>query len=154
MDWPVNGPLGRLRGRSHRSSFFLKVDPQLQHMVERQYERDVLKHRFMQKAQKTQFKESRYEIPLPFKNHVPSIPNNKSNAWRESLKGTPSCVTITKPSWKNCWRKATHVRYLPISWIPWRAEHGVYHPYKAGKTRVVFDCSAKFREISLNSMLY
>ena len=29
-----NGLLGRFRGRSHTSSFFLKVDPQLQQMVE------------------------------------------------------------------------------------------------------------------------
>ena len=32
--------------------------------------------------------------------------------------------------------------------------HGVYHPYKPGKIRVVFDCSAKFNGVSLNSMLY
>ena len=32
--------------------------------------------------------------------------------------------------------------------------HGVYHPHKPGKSRVVFDCSAKFVGLSLNSMLY
>ncbi|XP_066935322.1 uncharacterized protein [Clytia hemisphaerica] len=31
--------------------------------------------------------------------------------------------------------------------------HGVYHPRKPDKIRVVFDCSAKFKDISLNSML-
>ena len=34
MGWAVNGPLGRHLGRSHTSSFFLKVDRQLQQMVE------------------------------------------------------------------------------------------------------------------------
>ena len=31
--------------------------------------------------------------------------------------------------------------------------HGVYHPNKPGKIRVVFDCSADFKEISLNKKL-
>ena len=31
--------------------------------------------------------------------------------------------------------------------------HGVYHPKKPQKIRVVFDCSAKFRETSLNDQL-
>ena len=36
-------------------------------------------YRFMQNAEKMQFKEGLYEIPLPFKNHVSSIANNKSH---------------------------------------------------------------------------
>ena len=32
--------------------------------------------------------------------------------------------------------------------------HEVYHPNKPGKIRVVFDCTAKFVGLSLNSMLY
>ena len=32
--------------------------------------------------------------------------------------------------------------------------HGIYHPYKPEKIRIVFDCSARFRGVSLNSMLY
>ena len=31
--------------------------------------------------------------------------------------------------------------------------HGVYHPSKPGKIRVVFDCSTKFQEVSLNKNL-
>ena len=34
IGWAVNGPLGRHRHRSQASSFFVKVDPQLQRMVE------------------------------------------------------------------------------------------------------------------------
>ena len=42
MDWAVSGPLGCFRGRSHTSSFYLKVEPQLQQMVESFYNRDFL----------------------------------------------------------------------------------------------------------------
>ncbi len=38
----------------------------------------------------------------------------------------------------------------PVWYIP---HHGVYHPQKPGKIRVVFDCSARFRETSLNDQL-
>ena len=31
--------------------------------------------------------------------------------------------------------------------------HGVYYPSKPGKIRVVFDCSAEFKETSLNKNL-
>lgn len=38
----------------------------------------------------------------------------------------------------------------PVWYIP---HHGVYHPHKPGKIRVVFDCSAKFEGVSLNDYL-
>ncbi len=38
----------------------------------------------------------------------------------------------------------------PAWYIP---HHGVYHPHKPGKIRVVFDCSARFHETSLNDHL-
>ena len=40
----------------------------------------------------------------------------------------------------------THVTYVP--------HHGIYHPHKTGKIRVLFDCSAKFRGVFLKRMLY
>ncbi len=41
--------------------------------------------------------------------------------------------------------RSGHVWYLP--------HHGVYHPRKPNKIRVVFDCSAKFDGVSLNDVL-
>lgn len=31
--------------------------------------------------------------------------------------------------------------------------HGIYHPHKPGKIRVVFDCSAKYQGKSFNDLL-
>ena len=40
-------------------------------------------------------------------------------------------------------------------WKAWYIpHHGVYHPPKPGKIRVVFYCSAKFNGVSLNNMQY
>lgn len=38
----------------------------------------------------------------------------------------------------------------PVWYIP---HHGVYHPQKPGKIRVVFDCSAQYQDTSLNTHL-
>ena len=37
-----------------------------------------------------------------------------------------------------------------ISYLP---HHPVFHPYKPGKVRVVFDCTAKFQGTSLHDQL-
>lgn len=37
-----------------------------------------------------------------------------------------------------------------IWYIP---HHGIYHPRKPDKISVVFDCSAKFKDVSLNQVL-
>ena len=65
--WAVNGPLGRCRHGSQAVSSFVKVDPQLQHMVENFYNRDFVdifaddtiemsqdERRFIQNAEKIQ----------------------------------------------------------------------------------------------------
>ncbi len=42
------------------------------------------------------------------------------------------------------------INYSPVWYIP---HHGVYHPLKPGKIRVVFYCSVKFQDTSLNDHL-
>ena len=41
----------------------------------------------------------------------------------------------------------------PIGKTWYIPHHGIYHPEKPGKLRVVFDCSAKYKGICLNDIL-
>ena len=89
----MNGLLGRCRHGSQAVSSFVKVDPQLQHMVENFYNRDFAdsfaddttemsqdERCFMQNAEKIQLMDAHYKIPLPFKNGVVLVPKSKSQA--------------------------------------------------------------------------
>ncbi len=104
-----------------------------------------------------------YEMPLPFKRSMPHLPNNKNMAYQRFRhlkrrlladpqyrdhyfafmqdliqKGYAESIPDTEP-------KDGHAWYIP--------HHGVYHPQKPGKIRVVFDCSAKCNGESLNDHL-
>ncbi|XP_068680362.1 uncharacterized protein [Montipora foliosa] len=48
-------------------------------------------------------------------------------------------------------RVPQHMNDVAITWL--LPHHPVFHPKKPEKTRVVFDCSAKYRDTSLNSQL-
>nr|XP_046179278.1 uncharacterized protein LOC124010653 [Oncorhynchus gorbuscha] len=104
-----------------------------------------------------------YEMPLPFKEERPNLPNNKTCAvhrlkclerrlrrdkqyykdYTAFMEETIACGDAEKVS-------KEEINKHPAWYIP---HHGVYHPQKPGKIRVVFDCSAKFRESSLNDHL-
>ena len=115
---------------------------------------------------KIQLNEGHYQIPLPFKDHVVSVPNNKQQAlsritWlKKRLENDPKFHDDYSAFMKELVDKG-YGRKVPLDqkndkslgawYIP---HHGIYHPYKPEKIRVVFDCSAKFRGVSLNSMLY
>ena len=103
-----------------------------------------------------------YELPLPFKEWNVVMPNNRSQAEKrlksiqrkmersEEFKGHYVEFMenlIQKGYAKQCNSEPEaegKVWYLP--------HHGVYHPTK-GKLRVVFDCGAKHRGVSLNEKL-
>jgi len=94
IGWAVNGPLTRHRHASQTSGFFVKVDSQLQQMVEDFYNRDFTKsiitdntkmsqdkRRFMQNAKDiAELRDCHHQISLPFKNPEALAPHNKSQA--------------------------------------------------------------------------
>ncbi|XP_042632019.1 uncharacterized protein LOC122148737 [Cyprinus carpio] len=101
-------------------------------------------------------------MPLPFKREKPKLPNNQICAIHH-LKGL-------EKRFKKDQQYYDYVKFMddiisrgdaekvseeeidnsPVWYIP---HHGVYHPQKPGKIRVVFDCSAKFQDTSLNDHL-
>ncbi|KAG1925738.1 hypothetical protein F2P79_025333 [Pimephales promelas] len=110
-----------------------------------------------------QTQDGHYEMPLPFKGERPELPNNKACAEhrlrslekrlrrdeqyrkdylafmkdimaRGDAEKVPEFELSNQPAW-----------YIP--------HHGVYNPQKPGKIRVVFDCSARFQNTSLNEHL-
>ncbi|XP_063878734.1 uncharacterized protein LOC135110395 [Scylla paramamosain] len=123
--------------------------------------------RFMSKMKEGvhQLKDGHYELPLPLKDDNVKLPNNKLLA-EQRLKKLRAKLEkdnqhegdykvfmddmITKgyaevvPT-KDLVRNDGKVWYIP--------HHGVYHPRKPRKLRVVFDCSANYRNQSLNSHL-
>lgn len=103
------------------------------------------------------------ELPLPFKEDRPNLPNNKSCA-EHRLKCLKKRFERDK-QYKEDYTKFMNetiergdaekvppeeLNKTPAWYIP---HHGVYHPQKPGKIRVVFDCSAKYEGVSLNDHL-
>ncbi|XP_067369271.1 uncharacterized protein [Channa argus] len=104
-----------------------------------------------------------YEMPLPFKQDRPNLPNNKACAVQRlsSLKCRFKRDQKYYTDYKNFMKDLIvrgeaekvpeeELNNKPVWYIP---HHGVYHPQKPGKIRVVFDCSARFQDTSLNDHL-
>ncbi|XP_037400478.1 uncharacterized protein LOC119265102 [Pygocentrus nattereri] len=104
-----------------------------------------------------------YEMPLPFKGDRPNLPDNKvcaihrlkclerklrrNEQYNKDYKAFMN-ETIIRGDAERVAEEDIHKG--PVWYIP---HHGVYHPQKPGRIRVVFDCSAKFQGTSLNDHL-
>ncbi|XP_013873851.1 uncharacterized protein LOC106524553, partial [Austrofundulus limnaeus] len=121
--------------------------------------------RFLQLLSDTikQRKDGHYQMPLPFKgSKPPALPNNKRLATvrlqhlKKRLKADKQYHEHYNAFMKDIISSgdaelAPPVTEDEIAWyIP---HHGVYHPKRPTKFRVVFDCSAKFLGVSLNETL-
>ena len=108
-----------------------------------------------------QDEEGYYEMPLPFKTDSPNLPNNKELAEKrlshlkrrflrdqqyfEDYKKFMSDIIERSDAEQVEEVDTSHSWYIP--------HHGVYHPKKKHKIRVVFDCSARYQGTSLNEHL-
>ncbi|XP_053381690.1 uncharacterized protein LOC123559085 [Mercenaria mercenaria] len=122
--------------------------------------------RFLEKMNSDiKFVDGHYTMPLPFKGDPPNLPNNQYMALRrlEGLKRRlqrDSDYRRLYEQFMNSLIKMGHAEVVSDSdlqvvnghewYIP---HHGVFHPKKPGKLRVVFDCSAVFNGQSLNNHL-
>ena len=98
MGWHVSGPLGCFPGRSHKSNFFFKVEPQLQQMVERFYNRDFVdlfaddteelsqdEHRFIRKKlRRYNLRKPIMKFPCGSRTTSPRFPTKSHTHWSES----------------------------------------------------------------------
>ena len=106
-----------------------------------------------------------YEMPLPLRDDMPSLPNNRSLALRRlhklgerfeaNMKYRDDYRTfmndiIAKGYAEKVPKEEVSDNHGNVWYIP---HHGVYHPKKPGKIRVVFDCSADYKRESLNKHL-
>ncbi|XP_039902265.1 uncharacterized protein LOC120742861 [Simochromis diagramma] len=110
-----------------------------------------------------QRQDGHFEMPLPFRQERPDLPNNKLCAehrlkclerrLRKDERYYKDYVTFMQDIIKRGDAEKVPEAELnnqPAWYIP---HHGVYHPQKPNKIRVVFDCSARFQNTSLNEHL-
>ena len=112
--------------------------------------------------EEVKFFDGHYELPLPLKNPDVNVPNNriqavkrarglKSKLQKDERMYTDYCTFMNKLFEMSYARKVTNETNVGKTWyLPY---HGVYHPKKPNKIRIVFDCSATYGGVSLNSML-
>ena len=103
-----------------------------------------------------------YQAPLPFRKDEVNLPNNRSQAEKRfaCLERKLSRNLQFKQDYMNFMnelilkdyaRESTSAVAVGKCW--YLPHHGVYHPNKPGKIRVVFDLSAEFHGTSINKAL-
>lgn len=110
-----------------------------------------------------QKEDGHFEMPLPFKQERPDLPNNKLCA-EHRLKCLERRLRKDEHYYKDYVAfmqdiikrgdaekvPEAELNNQPAWYIP---HHGIYHPQKPNKIRIVFDCFAKFQNTSLNDHL-
>ena len=107
---------------------------------------------FLKNQQSTIKSGDHYIVPLPFKKENLIMPNNRKQAMqrliylKRRLNKDPAFFENYKQFMSNLLVKgyARKMDDLPVERKWYIPHHGVYHPSKPRKIRVVFDCSAQF----------
>jgi len=112
-----------------------------------------------------QLVDGHYQIGLPWKQKIPYLPNNRSlaeqrlNLLRRRLLSDNELYLKYKTTVDDYINKGHAVQVpepeiavddKPLWYLP---HHPVFNPNKPGKTRVVFDCAARYKNTSLNDQL-
>ena len=110
-----------------------------------------------------QLKGGHYEIGLPWREGCPALPDNPSmvehrlHHLKKRLEKEPILLEKYTAFIKDLLQKGftrtvpQHMNNVATTWL--LPHHPLFHPKKPEKTRVVFDCSAKYRDTSLNGQL-
>ena len=117
--------------------------------------------RFISKMKaEAEFVDGHYELPLPVKPDIELLPDNRGVALQRlsSLKKRFSFDESYRVDYsgfiqdllRKGYAKRSHDSGGRVWYVP---HHGVYHPKKPDKIRVVFDCSSQHNGVSLNKFL-
>lgn len=177
--WTVNGPLGRESDGASRTANLIKGDIQLEKQFKKfceqefsdsivdataQMSREDLKAIEIME-QTTVLNVNHYQMELPWKSQQPSLPNNRALAEHRlkllkkrlcrdpDLFGKYSSVIDDYLHKGYCERVPDSSLSRADGMVWYLPHHPVLHPAKPEKTRVVFDCAAKYANTSLNDLL-
>jgi hypothetical protein len=177
LGWVLNGPLGR-EAIEVPTANCVQADSSLSQRFEDfcnmefndvTYESKASMSQNDKKAlnimeQSAKLVDGHYEIGLPWKNYPPNLSNNRLQAvkrlfsLKRRLQHDPSLLEKYKQFMdglltKDHARKVSNQDLGPLKTQWYLPHHPVFHPQKPDKVRVVFDCSAKHRDTSLNDQL-
>ena len=121
---------------------------------------------FMKKVeQNTHLRNGHHEIPLPFKQESINLPNNRQQAiqranWQKKKMLRNEKYYRDYVNFVNTLIVKGYAEKIPEEQSPpesgkiwYMPHHGLYNAKKPEKIRVVFDCSARYQETSLNDQL-
>ena len=176
LGWTINGPLSRPSKSSrttNRIQSHAALDEQFAHFCEMEFNDSQFsiekggsqddKRALAIMEESVELCDGHYEIALPWKVFPPDLPNNKIVAERrlgllkKRLVKDPELHQKYSVFMDDLFDQG-HARRVPENqrasspawYLP---HHPVTHPQKPDKVRVVFDCAAKFQNVSLNQQI-
>ncbi|PFX28559.1 hypothetical protein AWC38_SpisGene6728 [Stylophora pistillata] len=176
LGWTINGPLGRPSKSSrttNRIQCHVLLDQQFARFCEMEFNDSQFsiekglsqddKRALSVMEESAEFRDGHYEIALPWKVFPPGLPNNKLVAERrlallkKRLVKDPELYRKYSVFMDDLFNKG-HARKVPedqrdISLAWYLPHHPVTYPQKSDKVRVIFDCAAKFQNVSLNQQI-
>ena len=108
--------------------------------------------------------DGKYQIDLPVRQANLMLPDNRSMAFKRLASTKKKCTSnanfgkdyadqMNELISKGYAEKVPELERLAEERVWYLPHHGVYHPRKPDKMRVVFDCAARYQGISLNDEL-
>ena len=178
LGWTLNGPLGSSRERQKASVNFVHADTCLEQQVRQFWELEGGHLVSDEKAmsvndekviecwnESLKLTDGHYEMAIPFKDRPVSLPNNHSVAERRLglLRKRLMADPIRSESYQRSMEEMIDKGYamkVPQSELQrsdgavwYLPHHGVTSEHKPGKLHVLFDCAAKFKNVSLNECI-
>lgn len=183
LGWTLLGPTSIKTDEPHYSTAFItledeKDDDRLMKQVQQFWNTDHVaeppqsvkmsledKSALKTMSSSAQLVDGHYQIGLPWKQEIPYLPNNRSLAeqrlklLRRRLLSDEELYLKYKTTIDDYVSKGHAVQVpeaeivvddKPLWYLP---HHPVFNPNKPGKTRVVFDCAARYKNTSLNDQL-